>query len=186
MRRVNIAMLALSCLMATACAPTGPGVNRNIVFGETSKIVLPYKAVAEDASKSSGTLEDRSGIKGNQRFGPLFGLVGVAADMAVDSIQGPPDQITEKESRGRFAAGEAFEGAVRAVSSTAEDAPAALKLQLIRAQPVLQKNCYPGCPRLCFDLQFIATFIATGSTTTSYYSFAYPISVWGFFGASKE
>jgi hypothetical protein len=183
---IKIGVPLLIYLMMAACATTGPGVNRNIVFQQTPKIILPYKVVVKDASKSAGTLEDRSGIMRTSRFGPVFGLAGVAADAVIDSAQGPPDQITEKESRGRFRAGEAFDAAVRAVSSTAEDAPVTMKLELMRAQPMLQKNCYPGCPRLSFDLQFSATFVGTGKTTTSYYSFAYPISAWGFFGATRE
>ena len=184
---MRIGMLALWCLMATACATTGPGVNRNIVFQETPHAVLPYNVdVVEETPPNVGTLEDRSGIMPTPRFGPLFGLLGVGADIALDSMQRPVDQITEKESRGRFTAGEAFGSAARAVSSVREDAPATIKVTLIRSQPMLQKNCYPGCPRLSFDLQFSATFAETGSTTTSYYSFIYPLSAWSFFGPDKE
>ena len=189
MQRFRRKFVFLICFILTACTTTsGSGVNRHVVFQQIPKVSLPCKVVVEDRSRKAeaGTLEDRSGIMRTSPTGNAFGLVGVAVDSAIESMKGPRDVITEIESRGKFAAGEAFDGALSAISSKREDASNAIKLELIRFQPMLRENCYPGCPKLDFDLQFEATLTNSGNSTISYYSFTYPISRWSFFGVEKE
>jgi hypothetical protein len=171
-------LLLVVCFFLGACATTGSGVNRGLLFGERQKTELPYKVTVVRNSMHSavGTSVD-DGLSSSSLFlvGGLGGIVGGKAVQATG---------IQSAMRGKFLADEAFEDAVRKIAFVGEESSPIVSLELTRFEPLLKADTKSR--KLIVLVEFTSEFVKTEKRAKSTYVFEYTIGSMDLFGSSKE
>ncbi|MEW5745528.1 MAG: hypothetical protein AB1805_08865 [Nitrospirota bacterium] len=145
-------------ILAAGCA-TGSGVNRHLLFKENPVQALPFKVVVGDTSRS---IETGAIMSDPSLSFLLFGMGGGAAAATPGAVGA---------MRGKFAAGEVFDQASKALSPAGAAASGqTLHLKLIRFQHYLVPGLSPGLKAV---MEFSADFAGTDKTTKSSYAFSW-------------
>jgi hypothetical protein len=167
-------LVLILLIVAPACiSAPGAGSNRSQLFSETQPVVLPFRIVVDERSrtKEEGTILQSLKPSYENTYNPGYPLgstLGYGLSSGIDKLR------RDANSKEMFLSGEAFESAMRKISYSGTENVPKIAVELIQFQPVKRGKGF-GTDLIAF-LLFNAYLTDSSAATQSSYRFDYAMN----------